>query len=143
MESSWALLLLVGLVTAAPTESPKATEEALSRFIEIYNQGPNVQNAFRVFQARPQPAQSSGSGTLLPLNFTIQETVCPATKKAVIEQCEFKPDGIMKDCSGYFSTKQANSLIVVTCNTVQGEEMLCQHFNKPFLKLEVPQEIAK
>lgn len=59
MESSWAFLLLVGLVTAAPTESPKATEEALSRFIEIYNQGPNVQNAFRVFQARPQPAQVS------------------------------------------------------------------------------------
>ncbi|XP_053120695.1 cathelicidin-related peptide Oh-Cath-like [Hemicordylus capensis] len=60
--------------------------------------------------------ENSSSSIPQQLNFTIQETVCPASEGMVSEQCEFKPDGLMKDCSGYSSTEQANSLVVITCD---------------------------
>uniref|UniRef100_H9GBP9 Vipericidin n=1 Tax=Anolis carolinensis TaxID=28377 RepID=H9GBP9_ANOCA len=111
-----AFLLLLGLAAAAPLSPPKDFPEALAQVVDIYNQGPNVRNAYRLLEAMLLPGLNSSSARLQQMNFTIQETVCPTSEKVMAEECEFKADGLVKDCSGYFSTEQTNSLIVVTCD---------------------------
>ncbi|XP_062989632.1 cathelicidin-3-like [Elgaria multicarinata webbii] len=128
MGRCWGVLFLISLAAAVPLGPPKTFQEALSQVVKIYNQGPNIQNAFRLLQATPLPGLNSSSVTLQQLNFTIQETVCPASEKRDPEQCEFKPDGLVKDCSGYFSTEQANSLIVITCDAVVQEPVRITRF---------------
>nr|XP_060639464.1 cathelicidin-3-like [Anolis sagrei ordinatus] len=123
-----AFLLLVGLAAAAPLSPPKDFQEALAQVVAIYNQGPNVRNAFRLLEAMPLPGLNSSSARLQQMNFTIQETVCPASEKVLAEECEFKANGLVKDCSGYFSTEQANSLIVVTCDTAVQEDSRITRF---------------
>ncbi|XP_033022221.1 cathelicidin-3-like [Lacerta agilis] len=116
MASYWGVLLLISLATAQPQGTPGGFQEALAQAVYFYNQGPQVQNAFRLLDAAQLPRLNSSSGNLQRLNFTIQETVCPTSGGAAAEQCDFKPDGLVKDCSGYFSNQQANSVIVVTCD---------------------------
>ncbi|XP_034985839.1 cathelicidin-3-like [Zootoca vivipara] len=114
MVSYWGILLLISLATAQPQGTLGGFQEALAQAIYFYNQGPQVQNAFRLLDATQIPRLNSSSGNLQPLNFTIQETVCPTS--VVWELCDFKPEGLVKDCSGYFSNQQANSVTVITCD---------------------------
>ncbi|KAH0627721.1 hypothetical protein JD844_003857 [Phrynosoma platyrhinos] len=93
MDRLGGVLFLLSLATAVPLEPPKNIQDTLPQVVAIYNQGPKVQNAFRVLEATPLPAQNSSSVILQQLNFTIQETVCPASKNVNAEECEFKPDG--------------------------------------------------
>ncbi|XP_061443864.1 cathelicidin-3-like [Rhineura floridana] len=128
MKSCWGVLLLASLVTAAPLSPPRTFQEALSQAVDIYNQGPKIQNAFRLLEAAPQPGLNSSSGYLQQLNFTIQETVCPTSEKVNAEQCDFKPNGLVRDCSGYFSVQQANSVIVITCDAAVREPVRVTRF---------------
>ncbi|XP_060104237.1 cathelicidin-3-like [Heteronotia binoei] len=128
MESLWGILFLVGLATAVPLNTPKTFEEALSEVVGIYNQGPRVQNAFRLLEAAPPLELNSTSGTLQQLNFTMQETTCPAAGNIVPEQCGFKPDGLMKHCTGYFFTEPENPMILISCDTVVQEPVRVTRF---------------
>ncbi|XP_054846949.1 antimicrobial protein CAP18-like [Eublepharis macularius] len=128
MRSAWGVLFLLGFGTAVPLEAPKTFEEFLPQVVKIYNQGPGVQNAFRLLEATPPLGMDSTSGTLQQLNFTMQETTCPASEDVVAEQCEFKPDGLMKDCIGYFSTKPENPMILINCDTAIQEPVHVTRF---------------
>nr|AWW22374.1 cathelicidin-like peptide 5 [Pelodiscus sinensis] len=97
METCLKILLLVGVVTAAPT-SPASSlpshEDAILAAVQVYNQEPGVTLAYRLLEAEPQPDWDVTSKTVQPLKFTIKETVCLISEKRDSSQCEFKEDGV-------------------------------------------------
>ncbi|CAM4523836.1 unnamed protein product, partial [Lepidochelys olivacea] len=85
---------------------PQPYEKAIAWAIDFYNQGPTVKYAFRLLTATPPPEV---------LNFTIMETTCSASDKAPVEQCAFKENGLVRDCSGHF-TQEACPVLAITCD---------------------------
>uniref|UniRef100_A0A8C0H9Z5 Uncharacterized protein n=1 Tax=Chelonoidis abingdonii TaxID=106734 RepID=A0A8C0H9Z5_CHEAB len=55
------------------------------------------------------------------LNFLIKETMCLVSEKAVMEQCNFKGDGLARDYSGYIFPEQQLAINLITCDTVAEE----------------------
>ncbi|XP_057258774.1 cathelicidin-3-like [Pezoporus wallicus] len=115
MPSSWALVLVVlGGACALPAPAPLAYTQALAQAVDSYNQRPEVQNSFRLLSADPEPAASIQLSSLQHLNFTIMETQCPARSRIRPEACEFKEDGLVKDCSAPVP-QRGGSVLGVTC----------------------------
>ncbi|NXD63030.1 CTHL3 protein, partial [Eolophus roseicapillus] len=115
MPSSWVLVLAVlGGACALPAAPPLAYTQALAQAVDSYNQRPEVQNAFRLLSADPEPAPNIQLSSLQHLNFTIMETQCPARSRIRPDACEFKEDGLVKDCSAPVS-QHGSSVLSVTC----------------------------
>ncbi|XP_074144825.1 cathelicidin-related antimicrobial peptide Bf-CRAMP-like [Sminthopsis crassicaudata] len=55
------------------------------------------------------------------LRFTIQETRCLKLENRYPDQCEFKDDGLVKDCSGQISSAGFHRFVVLSCDTVAGQ----------------------
>ncbi|XP_077665669.1 uncharacterized protein LOC144260799 [Eretmochelys imbricata] len=124
METCLKVLLIVGVVTAAPapSSSPLPThEDAVLAAVQLYNEEPDITLAYRLLEAEPQPDWDVSSKTIQPLTFTVQETVCPVKEKRDISQCEFKEDGLVKDCSGFFSTEQDPASVIIKCEEASEE----------------------
>uniref|UniRef100_A0A8C9G206 Uncharacterized protein n=1 Tax=Pavo cristatus TaxID=9049 RepID=A0A8C9G206_PAVCR len=60
----------------------------------------------------PQNVQLS---SLHNLNFTIMETRCQARSGAQLDSCEFKEDGLVKDCSAPVVLQGGRTVLDVTC----------------------------
>ncbi|KAM9163516.1 cathelicidin-2-like [Pangshura tecta] len=124
METCLKALLLVGVVTAAPapSSSPLPThEDVILAAVQIYNQEPGTTLAYRLLEAEPQPDWDASSKTIQSLTFTVKETVCPVSENRDPNQCEFKEDGLVKDCSGFFSTEQDPPSIITKCEEASEE----------------------
>ncbi|XP_038611382.1 lutzicidin-like [Tachyglossus aculeatus] len=124
MQGGWAVLLLLGLAGSVPwatAQGPGLSHtEALAIAIANYNQDSAEENVFRLLSAEPQPEWDADLGTPQVLNFTIQETVCPKAESPSPEQCDFKADGLVKDCLGSVSTGEGPPAVVVTCEPKDG-----------------------
>ncbi|XP_072184236.1 cathelicidin-3-like [Excalfactoria chinensis] len=60
----------------------------------------------------PQNVQLS---SLHNLNFTIMETRCQARSGAQLESCDFKEDGLVKDCAAPVVLQGGRAVLDVTC----------------------------
>ncbi|XP_065601070.1 cathelicidin-1 [Cyrtonyx montezumae] len=114
MPSCWVLLLaLLGGGCALP--APMGYPQALSQAVDSYNQRPEVQNAFRLLSADPEPGPDVQLSSLHNLNFTIMETRCQARSGAQLDSCEFKEDGHLKDCTAPVVLQGGRAVLDVTC----------------------------
>uniref|UniRef100_A0A8B9EZX2 CTHL1 protein n=1 Tax=Amazona collaria TaxID=241587 RepID=A0A8B9EZX2_9PSIT len=82
-----------GGACALPAPAPLAYTQALAQAVESYNQRPDVQNAFRLLSADPEPAPGLELTTLRALNFSIMETECSPSSRVNPEDCDFKENG--------------------------------------------------
>ncbi|CAM4524060.1 unnamed protein product [Lepidochelys olivacea] len=124
MERGWGVLMMLGVAVATTTSSLPQTrsyEVAVSHAVDLYNQKAPGDSLFRLLEADPQPGWDENSQSTQELNFLIKETVCPVSEKAVTEQCDFKEDGLVRDCSGYIFPEQQLATILITCDTVAEE----------------------
>ncbi|NXW58539.1 CTHL3 protein, partial [Eurystomus gularis] len=116
MLSSWALVLVVlGGACALPAPASLAYDQALAQAVDSYNQQPEVQNIFRLLSANPEPGPDIQLSSLQHLNFTIMETRCLARSGARPDACDFKDDGLIKDCSAPVPQRGAHPGLNVTC----------------------------
>ncbi|KAM9287873.1 LOW QUALITY PROTEIN: cathelicidin-3-like [Cariama cristata] len=113
MLSSW--VLAAGGACALPAPAPLAYTQALAQAVDSFNQRPGVLNAFRLLSANPEPTPDIQLSTLLHLNFTIMETQCPVRSGARPDTCEFKEDGLIKDCSAPVPQRGGHPTLDVTC----------------------------
>ncbi|XP_054846948.1 uncharacterized protein LOC129337372 [Eublepharis macularius] len=117
---SW-ILLLLGLAVAAvalpPPQEELSYEEAVSSVVDLYNQEPGVELAFRLLEAKPQPEWDPSGQSLQELEFTVQETTCPPAKQLNLDECDFKDDGVVKECHGTIFTEQGAPVIQYLCET--------------------------
>ncbi|NXD63009.1 CTHL2 protein, partial [Eolophus roseicapillus] len=153
MPSSWVLVLAVlGGACALPAAPPLAYTQALAQAVDSYNQRPEVQNAFRLLSADPEPAPVSDTPqghppvippslsdphtlvflqgleltTLRVLNFSIMETECSPSSRVNPEDCDFKENGVIKECSGPVQFLQSSPEIDLHCNDASSNPVLVQ-----------------
>uniref|UniRef100_A0A8C3RZG9 Vipericidin n=1 Tax=Chelydra serpentina TaxID=8475 RepID=A0A8C3RZG9_CHESE len=123
MESCWGVLMLLGVAVATTTSPPPpqqmlSYEEAVSLAIDLYNQGPDIDFAFRLLEAEAQPDWVKG---VCRLEFTVKETECPVSENLLLDQCNFRGNGVVRACSGTISTDPQAPLVLLTCDTVAQE----------------------
>ncbi|KAM7174335.1 cathelicidin-2-like [Macrochelys suwanniensis] len=126
MESCWGVLMLLGVAAATTTSPPPpqqmlSYEEAVSLAIDLYNQGPDIDFAFRLLEAEAQPDWAATNETLQQLEFTVKETECPVSENLLLDQCDFRGNGVVRECSGTISTDPQAPLVLLTCDTVAQE----------------------
>ncbi|XP_074201075.1 antibacterial peptide PMAP-37-like isoform X3 [Camelus bactrianus] len=54
-----------------------------------------------------------------PVSFTVKETVCPRRTQLPPEQCDFKENGVVKQCLGTVNLYQLRDNFDITCNELQ------------------------
>ncbi|XP_072509728.1 cathelicidin-related antimicrobial peptide Bf-CRAMP-like [Notamacropus eugenii] len=128
MEHLRKLVLLAGVAALLPArvlpQPSSSYEKALSAGIHFYNQVHGRENAFRVWQVySPPPGQPSQEETQKLLSFILKETVCPVTEELLLDQCDFKTDGLVKECQGSVSNEQGIAAIILTCDSVAPEPL--------------------
>ncbi|XP_063159345.1 cathelicidin-related peptide Oh-Cath-like isoform X1 [Candoia aspera] len=121
----WRILLVVGAVSASgpspPPHKPLTYEEAVGFGVELYNEKAGEDALFRLLEAAPQPEWDPTSEGVQELNFTIKETVCLVEDERAEGECDFKDDGLVKECSGYYFLDKMPAVAVLTCETVGGK----------------------
>ncbi|XP_044512930.1 cathelin-related peptide SC5-like [Gracilinanus agilis] len=123
MEQLRSILLLVSVAALIPTQAvPQSSlsyPKALSTAIHFYNQIHGRENAFRLLKTYPpSPSQESDEQVPKLLSFTLKETICPVTEELLLDQCDFKADGLVKECQGSVSNEQDTAAIILTCEPV-------------------------
>uniref|UniRef100_A0A8C3XC37 CTHL2 protein n=1 Tax=Cyanoderma ruficeps TaxID=181631 RepID=A0A8C3XC37_9PASS len=127
MPSSWLLVLAVlGGACALPAPAPVAYTQALAQAVDSYNQRPEVQNAFRLLSAEPEPALGVELSSLRGLNFTMMETDCAASARINPDDCDFKENGVIKECSGPVQLLQNSPEIDLRCFDASSDPVLVQ-----------------
>ncbi|NXS25897.1 CTHL2 protein, partial [Pomatostomus ruficeps] len=127
MASWWALVLAVlGGACALPAPVPLAYTQALAQAVDSYNQRPEVQNAFRLLSAEPEPGPGVELSSLPGLNFTMMETDCATSARANPDDCDFKENGAIKECSGTVQLLQGSPEIDLRCSDASSDPVLVQ-----------------
>ncbi|XP_061852965.1 cathelicidin-2-like [Colius striatus] len=127
MLSSWALVLAVlGGACALPAPAPLPYTQALTQAIDSYNQRPDVQNVFRLLSAEPEPAPGVELSTLKALNFSMMETECVPGDHLNPDDCDFKENGVIKECSGPVKLLQSSPEIDLSCTDASSNPVLVQ-----------------
>ncbi|EMP29519.1 hypothetical protein UY3_13361 [Chelonia mydas] len=126
MESCWGVLMMLGVAVATTTSPPPqqqmlSYEEAVSLAIDLYNQEPHIDFAFRLLEAEAQPDWAATNETLQLLEFTVKETECPVSENLLLDECDFRSNGVVRACSGTISTEPEAPLVLLTCDTVAQE----------------------
>ncbi|NXM04017.1 CTHL2 protein, partial [Tyrannus savana] len=133
MASPWALVLLVvlGGARALPAPAPLAYTQALAQAVDSYNQRPEVQNAFRLLSADPEPAPGMELSSLRELNLTLMETECAASTRPDPNDCDFKENGVRRRAGGKGGTRgvpilQSSPEIDLRCSDASSDPVLVQ-----------------
>nr|ARV85771.1 cathelicidin precursor [Andrias davidianus]ASU10865.1 CATH1 [Andrias davidianus] len=111
------LVLVVSTAVSSAQETPGSlVDNAIDIAIGIYNDQKNSDYLFR--RTEDDDAQPSTSEQL---KFRIKETVCPNSAEELPEECDFKVDGTVKNCTAYVIKEDIE--VVVNCDTVKPKKV--------------------
>ncbi|XP_045848083.1 cathelicidin-6-like [Meles meles] len=112
----WSLwLLLLGLLITPATTRTLSYREAVLRAVDSLNQRSSDENLYRLLQLNSQPQGDQNPNIPQPASFTVKETVCPKTAQQPLEQCDFKDNGLVKQCDGIVSLDEDKSYFDISC----------------------------
>ncbi|NXF85180.1 CTHL2 protein, partial [Eubucco bourcierii] len=127
MPSSWLLVLVVlGGACALPAPAPLAYTQVLAQAVESYNLEPEVQNIYRLLSADPEPAPGVDLSSLRALNFSMMETECGPSARSNPDDCAFKENGVIKECSGAVLFAEDSPEIDLHCTDASSNPVLVQ-----------------
>ncbi|XP_045713208.1 cathelicidin-5-like [Phyllostomus hastatus] len=113
------LLLLLGLAVPPATAQDLSYNQAVLAAVDGYNQRSSEANLYRLLELDPQRPDADlwddNPSTPKPVSFTLKETVCPRTTQLPPEQCEFKENGLVKQCVGTVTLGQAGGYFDINC----------------------------
>ncbi|XP_074144783.1 cathelicidin-6-like isoform X1 [Sminthopsis crassicaudata] len=121
MERGWImwlpplLLLFLSMVTPFAPAQTLSYRNLVNRFIINYNKKSVSGNLFRLLALNLPPGINNDPSIPHPLNFTIMETVCPKTKPHNLDECNFKENGLVKECYGTISLEATRPSINISC----------------------------
>ncbi|KAM9097688.1 cathelicidin-7 [Sarcophilus harrisii] len=135
MEHLGKLLLLASVAILIPTRvstwSFLSYEKVLSPVINFYNYGHGRENAFWLLQVHSPPSgQTPQEQPQKFLSFTLKETVCPVTVELPLKGCDFKTDGLVKECQVSASIEQDVAAIALTCDPEASAKIFRRSRNK-------------
>ncbi|XP_008542880.1 cathelicidin-4-like [Equus przewalskii] len=113
------LLLLLGLVIPLATTQTLSYKEAVLRAVDGLNQRSSDENLYRLLELDPLPKEDEDPDTPKPVSFTVKETVCPRTTQQPLEECDFKENGLVKQCVGTVVLDPAKDYFDISCDKPQ------------------------
>ncbi|XP_004399243.1 PREDICTED: cathelicidin antimicrobial peptide [Odobenus rosmarus divergens] len=112
------LLLLLGLVITPATSRTLSYREAVLRVVDGINQRSSEENLYRLLKLDSQPQGDKNPNIPKPVSFTVKETVCPKTTQQPLEQCDFKDNGLVKQCYGTVILDSDRRYFDINCDEV-------------------------
>ncbi|KAJ6655106.1 hypothetical protein lerEdw1_006010 [Lerista edwardsae] len=124
----WRLLLVAGAAAAAasatalpPPQKALSYEQAARLAVDLYNKKAGESFTYKLLEAEPHPDWDANSQGAQEMDFTIQETVCQAEEEQPAEECDFREEGLVKECSAYYFLDETPSVAFVTCDVEMDE----------------------
>ncbi|XP_007446281.1 PREDICTED: cathelicidin-3-like [Lipotes vexillifer] len=112
-------LLLLGLVVPLASAQALSYREAVLHAVDRLNERSSEANLYRLLELDPPPKADQDLDTPKPVSFTVKETVCPRTTQQPAEQCDFKENGLVKQCVGTVTLDQSKDQFDINCNEFQ------------------------
>ncbi|KAM7230237.1 hypothetical protein CapIbe_018954 [Capra ibex] len=113
-------LLLLGLVLPSARAQAPSYREAVLRAVDQLNEKSSDANLYRLLELDPPPEQDDENSNIpKPVSFRVKETVCPRTSQQPVEQCDFKENGLLKECVGTVTLDQVGNNFDITCAAPQ------------------------
>ncbi|XP_060983763.1 cathelicidin-6-like [Dama dama] len=114
----WSLwLLLLGLVRPSASAQALSYRRAVLRAVDQFNEQSSEANLYRLLELDPPPEQDvEDHSARKPVSFRVKETICPRTSQQPLEQCDFKENGLVKQCVGTVTLYQSRGDSDITCN---------------------------
>ncbi|DAA16882.1 cathelicidin-2 [Bos indicus] len=112
-------LLLLGLVLPSASAQALSYREAVLRAVDQFNERSSEANLYRLLELDPTPNDDLDPGTRKPVSFRVKETDCPRTSQQPLEQCDFKENGLVKQCVGTVTLDPSNDQFDINCNELQ------------------------
>uniref|UniRef100_A0AC11CMB0 Cathelin-related prepropeptide n=1 Tax=Ovis aries TaxID=9940 RepID=A0AC11CMB0_SHEEP len=112
-------LLLLGLVLASARAQALSYREAVLRAVDQLNEKSSEANLYRLLELDPPPKQDDENSNIpKPVSFRVKE-ICPRTSQQPAEQCDFKENGLLKECVGTVTLDQVGNNFDITCAAPQ------------------------
>ncbi|XP_068946680.1 cathelicidin antimicrobial peptide-like isoform X2 [Petaurus breviceps papuanus] len=91
-------------------------QDLVNGFIKEYNMNSGSENLFRLSILNLQSRENNDPATPRPLSFTIRETMCPNTENRNPEECDFKENGLVKECIGAIALDSSGPSVDISCD---------------------------
>ncbi|NXA44603.1 CTHL2 protein, partial [Nothocercus julius] len=75
---------------------------------------------------RPRARQDVELSSLRALNFTLMETECAPGARGPLDDCDFKENGVIKDCTGSVQVQQSSPELDLRCVDASSDPVLVQ-----------------
>ncbi|XP_034262044.2 cathelicidin-related peptide Oh-Cath-like [Pantherophis guttatus] len=122
----WKTLLVVGALSAsghsALSQKLLTDDGAVEQGVANYNSKAQEDSLYQLLDAVPQPDWDPNSEGTQMLKFTIKETVCPAEEEGSLDKCDFKEDGVVRECTATYFLGENPPMAVLDCKAVGGME---------------------
>ncbi|XP_030616882.1 cathelicidin-6-like isoform X2 [Delphinapterus leucas] len=116
-------LLLLGLVVPSASAQALSYREAVLHAVDRLNERSSEANLYRLLELDPPSKTDGDPDTPKPVSFTMKETVCPRTSQEPQENCDFKENGLVKQCVGTVTLDQVKGQMNITCDEPLRREM--------------------
>ncbi|XP_019579268.2 cathelicidin antimicrobial peptide [Rhinolophus sinicus] len=116
------LLLLLGLAMPPATAQTLTYREAVLRAVDGFNQRSSEASLYRLLELDQQPDGDENPNIPKLVSFTVKETVCPRRPRGtrqLTEQCDFKENGLVKQCVGTVTLDQVDGYFDIRCEELQ------------------------
>ncbi|KAM4688527.1 cathelicidin-6-like isoform 2-T2 [Discoglossus pictus] len=123
MDSWFQLVLVLGATTPAYSAAVIGSldSNAIRKVIDIYNAGLDVSVIFKLLSNDLQYTQSD-TYEGKKLKFIIKETLCLKSRQQNTEDCAFKDNGEVRNCTATFNG-QGGRDIIISCDTLTSMNM--------------------
>ena len=122
------MLLLLGLAMPPATAQTLTYREAVLRAVDGFNQRSSEARLYRLLELDQQTDPDGDENPNIPklVSFTVKETVCPrkpGRTRRLTEQCDFKENGLVKQCVGRVTLDQVDGYFDISCEKLQNVKL--------------------
>ncbi|XP_027704217.1 cathelicidin antimicrobial peptide-like isoform X2 [Vombatus ursinus] len=116
MQVTLLVLGLLGLMTPLACAQDQWYQDWVNEFIQQYNAKSGSENLFRLSILNLQPGENNDPAAPRLLSFTMRETVCPNTENPNPDECDFKENGLVKECIGAIALDSPKPSADISCD---------------------------
>ncbi|XP_027704214.1 cathelicidin-2-like, partial [Vombatus ursinus] len=116
MQVTLLLLGLLSLKNPFAYAQDQRYQDLVNEFIQEYNTKSGSENLFCLSILNLQSGENNDSAVSRLLSFTMRETICPNTENPNPDECDFKENGLVKECIGAIALDSPKPSADISCD---------------------------
>ncbi|XP_020854986.1 cathelicidin antimicrobial peptide-like [Phascolarctos cinereus] len=116
MQVALLVLGLLSLMTPLVYAQDQRYQDLVNEFIQEYNTKSGSENLFRLSILNLLSGENNDPAAPQLLSFTMRETVCPNTENRDPDECDFKENGVVKECLGAIGLDSPKPSANISCD---------------------------